>query len=89
MIPVPEAQAAYSRVTRLQTQAGDLAILSTAAAQPGMPVLIVELGSRIKTSENAHSAYLANPSEANADTWLKADSALRDYCINHLALPAA
>lgn len=86
MIPVPEAEAAYNRVTHLMTQAGDLDLLMAAAAQPGMPALIVSLGTVIKTSNDAHAAYLADPSDANAAAWQAADTALRDYCANHLDL---
>lgn len=87
MIPVPEAEAAYDRVTHFQTQAGDLDILIAAAAQPGMPPLIVALGNVIKGSKDAHDAYVADPSEVNATAWQVADTALRDYCANHLDLP--
>lgn len=89
MIPVPEAEAAYNRVTHFQTQAGDLDLLVAAATQPGMPAPIVALGTKIKECRDAHDAYVADPSEANAATWTAAETALRDLIVNHLDLAPA
>jgi hypothetical protein len=89
MIPVPDAEAAYNRVTHFIAQPGDPDLLVAAAAQGGMPAPIVTLGNAIKGSQDASAAYEADPSETNAAAWQAADAVLRDLIVNHLDLDAA
>ena len=89
MIPVPEAEAAYDRVTHFLAQSGDTDLLIAAAAQGGMPAPIVTIGNAIKASLDAFNAYTADPSEANLTAWQAADTTLRDLLINHLDLAVA
>jgi hypothetical protein len=83
MIPVPDAQAAYDRVTHFIAEPGDADLLVAAAAQGGMPQPIVDLGNDIKASSDAYAAYLADPSESTAAAWTAADAALREFIINN------
>lgn len=83
MIPVPDAQAAYDRVTHFIAEPGDTDLLIAAAAQGGMPQPIVDLGNDIKASTDTHAAYMADPSESNASAWMAADAALREFISNH------
>lgn len=89
MIPVPDAEAAYNRVTHFIAQPGDTALLVAAAAQGGMPAPIVTLGNAIKACEDAFAAYTADPNETTGAAWQAADAALRDLIVNHLDLDAA
>jgi|PlaIllAssembly_1097288.scaffolds.fasta_scaffold134925_4 hypothetical protein len=89
MIPVPDAEAAYNRVTHFNAQPGDLDLLVAAAAQGGMPAPIVTLGNAVKGCQDASTAYEADGSEANAAAWQAADLVLRDLIVNHLDLDAA
>ena len=89
MIPVPDAEAAYNRVTHFIAQPGDPDLLVAAAAQGGMPAPIVTLGNAIKGSQDTSAAYEADPSETNAAAWQAADAVLRDLIVNHLDLNAA
>jgi hypothetical protein len=89
MIPVPDAQAAYDRVTHFIAEPGDIDLLIAAAAQGGMPQPIVDLGSDLQASKDTHAAYVADPTESNATAWMAADTALREYISSHTDLTVA
>jgi len=89
MIPVPDAIAAYDRVTHFTAQPGDVALLIEAAAQPGMPAQIVEIGNGCKANDDAYAAYTADMSEANASAYMAANEALRQMLTGHTDIPFA
>jgi len=89
MIPVPDAQAAYDRVTHFIAEPGDIDLLIAAAAQGGMPQPIMDLGTDLQASKDTHAAYMADPSESNALAWTAADLALREFITNHVDLEVA
>lgn len=84
MIPVPDAQAAYDRVTHFLAQPGDVDLVIAAAQQGGMPQPIVDVGTVLKTDKDAFEAYQINPSPANTQAWMTADAATREALKNHL-----
>jgi hypothetical protein len=84
MIPVPDAQAAYDRVTHLIAQPGDVDLVIAAAQQGGMPPPIVDIGTVLKTDKDAYEAYQINPSIPNTQAWIDADAATREALKNHL-----
>lgn len=84
MIPVPEAQAAYDRVTHLIAQPGDVDLVIAAAQQGGMPAPIMDIGTVLKTNKDAFEAYQINPSIPNTEAWIAADTATREALKNHL-----
>lgn len=79
MIPIPDAQAAYSRVTNTAALPGDTSLLTAAAQQGGMPAEIVNLGNAIAAAEAAYEAYLLAPTPAAAQAWAAADDAIRPF----------
>ena len=84
MIPVPDAQAAYDRVTHLIAKPGDVDLVIAAAQQGGMPPPIVDIGTVLKTDKDAYEAYQINPSIPNTQAWIDADAATREALKNHL-----
>lgn len=84
MIPVPEAQAAYDRVTHFIAQPGDVDLVIAAAQQGGMPQPIVDIGTVLKTNKDAFEAYQINPSVPNTEAWIAADTATREAMKNHV-----
>lgn len=89
MIPVPDAIAAYDRVTHLTAQPTDSSLLQAAALQPGMPPEIVTVGNALKVNEDAATAYWADNNPANAEAYKNANDALREVILNHLDIPGA
>ncbi len=81
MIPLPEAEAAYNRLTHLQAQPGDIALVMQAIEQPGMPVVIVEFGNAMKASSTAATNYQFDPSIVNLDAWSTAIANLRSLVV--------
>lgn len=84
MIPVPDAQAAYDRVTHLVAHSGDMDLVIAAAQQGGMPAPIVDIGTVLKTLKDAWEAYQINPSIPNTQAWIAADTTTRVALKNHL-----
>jgi len=66
---IPEAQAAYDRIIEFVAVPADPQTLIDAVAVVGVPPSIVALGNAINTLENAHAAWLANPTTANETGW--------------------
>jgi hypothetical protein len=76
MIPLPEAQAAYNRIVGLVAQENDVATLTAAAQQGGMPAEIVTLGNAVDASEKAWAKFRLDSSDDNALAWTEANEAV-------------